>query len=65
MRSVPLLYIEYLGICLTTEENHGNPQSGYVAFFIQTSRCSTFPAIGLLADLAGVASRMNSLVEVP
>jgi len=27
--AVPRLCIEYPGICLTTEENHGKPQSGY------------------------------------
>jgi hypothetical protein len=27
--AVPRLYIVYPGICLTTEENHGKPQSGY------------------------------------
>jgi len=40
-------------------------QAGNVAFFIQTSRCLTCLAIGWLADLVGVASRMNTLVEVP
>jgi hypothetical protein len=29
MRAVPRLCIVYPGICLTTEENHGNPQSRY------------------------------------
>ena len=29
MRAVPPLCIVYPGICLTTEENHGKPQSGY------------------------------------
>jgi len=29
MRAVPRLSILYPDICLTTEENHGNPQSGY------------------------------------
>ena len=29
MRAVPRLCIVYPGICPTTEENHGNPQSGY------------------------------------
>ena len=29
MRAVPRLSILYPGICLTTEENHGKPQSGY------------------------------------
>jgi len=29
MRAVPRLSIVYPGICLTTEENHGKPQSGY------------------------------------
>jgi hypothetical protein len=29
MRVVPRLCIVYPGICLTTEENHGKPQSGY------------------------------------
>ena len=29
MSSVPRLYILYCGICLTTEELHGKPQSGY------------------------------------
>ena len=29
MRAVPRLGIVYPGICLTTEENHGKPQSGY------------------------------------
>ena len=29
MRAVPRLSIVYLGICFTTEENHGKPQSGY------------------------------------
>jgi len=28
VRAVPRLCIEYPGICLATEENHGNPQSG-------------------------------------
>jgi len=28
LRAVPRLCIEYPGICLTTEENHGKPQSG-------------------------------------
>ena len=28
MRAVPRLPIVYPGICLTTEENHGKPQSG-------------------------------------
>jgi hypothetical protein len=29
MRAVPRPCIVYPGICLTTEENHGKPQSGY------------------------------------
>ena len=29
MRAVPRLSILYPGICLTTEEKHGKPQSGY------------------------------------
>ena len=29
MRAVPRLCIVYPGICLTTEQNHGKPQSGY------------------------------------
>jgi hypothetical protein len=29
MQAVPRLCIVYPGICLTTEENHGKPQSGY------------------------------------
>ena len=29
MRAVPRLSIVYAGICLTTEENHGKPQSEY------------------------------------
>jgi hypothetical protein len=29
IRNVPRLCIVYPGICLTTEENHGKPQSGY------------------------------------
>jgi len=40
-------------------------QAGNMAIFIQTSRGSTCPAIGWLADLVGVASRMNTLVELP
>jgi len=28
LRAVPRLCVEYPGICLTTEENHGKPQSG-------------------------------------
>jgi hypothetical protein len=28
LRAVPRLNIPYPGICLTTEENHGKPQSG-------------------------------------
>ena len=30
MRAVPRLCIIYPGICLTTEETHGKPQSGYL-----------------------------------
>ena len=40
-------------------------QAGNVAFFIQTCCCSICPAIGLLADLVGVASIRNTLVELP
>ena len=29
MRAVPRICIVYPGICLTTEDNHGKPNSGY------------------------------------
>ena len=29
VRAVPRLYVLYRGICLTTDENHGKPQSEY------------------------------------
>jgi hypothetical protein len=35
MRAVPRLCIVYPGICLTTEENHGKPHSGFnLGFFV-------------------------------
>ena len=53
MRAVPRLCIVYAGICLTTEENHGKPQSGYSkdARLISAKRDS-FSRLGLLAPAA-------------